>query len=441
MTDQLPLFDHRDPPDQATEDAPVRTFATNPANNVVLEASAGTGKTTVLVSRYVNLLRAGVDPSNILAITFTRQAAAEMRDRIIRELRVSAERTRDDQLRWRELRDRLGEIAISTIDAFCLSLLREFPLEADLDPAFGMADETEVPRLVQQALDRTLAVCGVVAADDINVAMVLARLGAGRVRTGLAHLLERRLVAPAVLQRFLAGAPRDLTARVACQRAAVEMAGVLDRVDGGLARFLADGPVEHPRFAILARDLRQLRALADRDPERVRSTLDRVREYFLTVDGKPRKRLTGFRSDQCRSPEAWRCHTVAARQLAPDVAAALAGFDRDLNVVLARGAQRMFAISVTEYERELAARSVLDFSDVLQRALEDGRVLAEPIPARVALPPRAGRRVSGHQSSPVGAGVAVGAVLGRGIRTRARRPGAAVGVCGWRPQAVDLRLS
>ena len=74
------------------EDAAARVFATDPANNVVLEASAGTGKTSVLVSRYVNLLRAGVDPSNILAITFTRQAAAEMRDRIIRQLRASAAR-------------------------------------------------------------------------------------------------------------------------------------------------------------------------------------------------------------------------------------------------------------------------------------------------------------------------------------------------------------
>jgi ATP-dependent helicase/nuclease subunit A len=384
MTDQLSLFDRADPvgrsPAAVTthetthettlEDAPARRFATNPANNVVLEASAGTGKTTVLVSRYVNLLRAGVDPSNILAITFTRQAAAEMRDRIIRELRVSAERTQDDQRRWRELRDRLGEIAISTIDAFCLSLLREFPLEADLDPGFGMADETEVPRLVQQALDRTLARCGVLAADDVNVAMVLARLGAGRVRTGLAHLLQRRLVAPAALQRFLERGPRDLTAEVACRRAAVEMADVLERVEGGLARFLADGPVDHPRFAILARELRRLRPLADGDPAHVRSTLDRLREYFLTADGKPRKRLTGFRSDQCRSAEAWRSHTAAARERAPDVAAALARFDRDLNLVLAAGARKMFAIALTEYERELAARSVLDFSDVLQRALD-----------------------------------------------------------------------
>ena len=184
---QLPLFGEEEggpgrrarpgPPRRTLQDAPARAFATDPANNVVLEASAGTGKTSVLVSRYVNLLRAGVDPSNILAITFTRQAAAEMRDRIIGQLRRSADGPRAERDRWRALRDRLGDVAVSTIDAFCLSLLREFPLEADLDPGFGMTDETEAPRLVRQALDRTLAVCGAVAADDFAVAMVLARLG------------------------------------------------------------------------------------------------------------------------------------------------------------------------------------------------------------------------------------------------------------------------
>ena len=127
MTRQLPLFGAAGNPPPGPvghgvtlEDAAARAFAIDPANNVVLEASAGTGKTSVLVSRYVNLLRAGVDPSNILAITFTRQAAAEMRDRIIRELRTAVGRSRADQARWRQLRDRLGEIAISTIDAFCL---------------------------------------------------------------------------------------------------------------------------------------------------------------------------------------------------------------------------------------------------------------------------------------------------------------------------------
>ena len=72
-------------------DADARRAAVDPAQNVVLEASAGTGKTRVLVDRYVNLLRAGVDPRHILAMTFTRKAAAEMRERILRTLREAAE--------------------------------------------------------------------------------------------------------------------------------------------------------------------------------------------------------------------------------------------------------------------------------------------------------------------------------------------------------------
>ena len=369
-------------------DAAARAFAVDPANNVVLEASAGTGKTTVLVSRYVNLLRAGVDPSNILAITFTRQAAAEMRDRIIRQLRRSAEGPPADRDRWRGLRDRLGDIAISTIDAFCLSLLREFPLEADLDPGFGMTDETEAPRLVQQALDRTLAVCGALAADDVAVAMVLARLGPGRVRTALAHLLERRLVAPAALQRFLMAGPRGLTADGACRAAAARVARVLAGVDGGLERFLADGPLGHPRFRALARALPGLAEPGRSGPEGPRLVLDRVREYFLTAAGEARRRFAPFRADHCRSPAAWRRHREAARAVAPAVAEALAAFDRDLNVVLARGVQRMFAIAVTEYERELAARSVLDFSGVLARALDLLRRMEEFAQSRYRLESR-----------------------------------------------------
>ncbi len=52
-------------------DSAAREFATDPAHNVVLEASVGTGKTSVLVERYLRLLQAGVAPANILAITFT----------------------------------------------------------------------------------------------------------------------------------------------------------------------------------------------------------------------------------------------------------------------------------------------------------------------------------------------------------------------------------
>ena len=97
---QLPfLFDDEGPgitpggagsaPVPATEplvDQEARDYAVNPAVHVALEASAGTGKTKVLVDRYVNLLRSGVEPRRVLAITFTRKAAAEMRARIVTEL-------------------------------------------------------------------------------------------------------------------------------------------------------------------------------------------------------------------------------------------------------------------------------------------------------------------------------------------------------------------
>src|SRR5262245_24299040 len=105
-------------------DAAARLHAVDPSQNVVLEASAGTGKTRVLVERYVNLLRAGVDPDHILAITFTRKAAAEMRERIVERLREASRLSAADLARWRELKDHLGDIAISTIDAFCLSLVQ-----------------------------------------------------------------------------------------------------------------------------------------------------------------------------------------------------------------------------------------------------------------------------------------------------------------------------
>src|SRR5712692_393840 len=238
-------------------DADARRHATNPAENVVLEASAGTGKTRVLVERYVNLLLAGVEPENILAITFTRKAAAEMRQRILERLR-QASASQIDAARWRDLRERLGDIAISTIDAFCLSLIREFPLEADVDPGFDLADETEIPRLIDEALDSALRIGRRLAQQDDDVAMVFVQLGERRLRAGLAALLDRRLVARDVLRQFVEFGPRGLTPAVACARAADQLRGVLTAIPGGLAEFLADGPLSHPQFAMLASDLARL---------------------------------------------------------------------------------------------------------------------------------------------------------------------------------------
>jgi ATP-dependent helicase/nuclease subunit A len=353
-------------------DETARRFAVDPRYNVVLEASAGTGKTTVLVHRYVNLLRAGVDPANILAITFTRKAATEMRERIIRELRAAAALSAEDRARWASLRDRLGDISISTIDAFCLALLREFPLEADLDPGFDLADETEVPRLIEEALDRSLRIFTALARTESDVALVLAQLGVSRTRAGLESLLQRRLVAWEALDRFLVRGPRDLQAPTVCETAAHGLLRVLERGAGGLEAFLADGPSLHPRYQLFVRDVRRLQRREWTTEAEVRTILDRLSLHFLTQEGEPRKggALHPYNATHYPGDAASKRHRAAVAQLAPEIHAVVRRFARELNAILARGIRRMFAIAQEQYRRTLEARSALDFSDVLERALE-----------------------------------------------------------------------
>ena len=362
-----------------TFDAEARLRAVDPSRNILLEASAGTGKTRVLVERYVNLLLAGVEPEHILAITFTRKAAAEMRQRIVERLKEASRTSQLSAARWKAMRDRLGEIAISTIDAFCLSLIREFPLEADVDPGFDLADPTEIPRLIGEALDRALRIGRHLAQTDADVAMVFVQLRERRLRDGLAALLGRRLVATDVLRRFLDFGPRDLTPEVACRRAAERLADLLTNTPGGLGPLLREGPVGHPQFEMLAADLSSLCAAeaADYSGAEVqaafRMLVDRIRGYFLTQDGKPRK-AKGFgqadvKKEHCVSEAAWKRHRDAVEAIAPAVEQTVRAFRRDLNVILSRGVWRLFQIALSQYRRTLDTHAVLDFSEVLARAV------------------------------------------------------------------------
>ena len=383
--------------DQATTDLRIdardregRLRAIDPRYNVALEASAGTGKTRVLVDRYVNLLRAGVDPSNILAMTFTRKAAAEMRERIIATLRDAAARGEIAPVRWRELRDRTDDIAIGTIDAFCLSLLREFPLEADLDPGFDIADETEVPRLIDESLDRALRTCRSLAREDEHIALVFAQLGDRRARRGLAALVNRRLVAPAVLNRYLQSGPADLTVTVVTTGAADALVGVFTAMSRGLDGFLETGPPE-PLFVLLARDLRHLEsslaAGTPLNPATVQAIYARAREYFLTDDGEPRKRIL-FSKAQFTSDRAWATHRALVVDHAASIKDASDRYRRDLNVLVSRGILRMYRIAETEYRRTLDAHAVLDFADLLQRTLDLLRQMDEFAQSRYRLESR-----------------------------------------------------
>ncbi len=146
--------------------------ATSPATSAWVEANAGTGKTKVLTDRVARLLLAGVRPERILCLTFTKAAAAEMRNRLAGQLgrwaladnaKLDEEITKlidrapeeDERVIARRLFARVldapGGINILTIHAFCQALLKRFPLEAGVAPGFEVLDEGDAATLLSQA--------------------------------------------------------------------------------------------------------------------------------------------------------------------------------------------------------------------------------------------------------------------------------------------------
>src|SRR5512145_2658851 len=110
---------------------------------MLVEAAAGTGKTTSLVGRMVELIAAGRCPiGRLTAVTFTRKAAAELRARFTAALEREADRAGGERARLlREALAHAERCFIGTIHSFCGRLLRERPLEAGVDVAFEEIDE------------------------------------------------------------------------------------------------------------------------------------------------------------------------------------------------------------------------------------------------------------------------------------------------------------
>lgn len=370
-TELLLPFDEPAEPDNLRRDRAARAAASDPRRNVVLEASAGTGKTRVLVDRYLNLLAAGVEPANILAITFTRKAAAEMRERIAARVRQSAALSAPRESRWRQIRERLGEVSISTIDAFCLTLLREFPLEADLDPGFEVADESETLRMREAAIDSTLAVARRMAHKRQDVRLLLSLLDERGLAAALSSLLSNRLAARRAFRRLIGPASADEAAGAAGER----LSALFAARAGGIERFLADAPLWHPRFALAAAELRQLcsnepGSASCVEPGPLALLMEDLARHFLTAAGTPRSRLSPeFPAASFPTRQAYERHRDEVRRLAPDVAAVRTSFRRGLNLVAASGLRRMFYTAEAQYLRRMEEAALVDFTEMLLRAL------------------------------------------------------------------------
>ena len=132
-----------------TDAAARRRIETSLDESLLVEAAAGTGKTTELVRRLVAVVQQGrTTIDRVVAVTFTRKAAGELKLRLRQELDTARDAAADDERAALERAlTHLEEARIGTIHSFCADVLRERPVEARVDPAFRELDDEESRRL------------------------------------------------------------------------------------------------------------------------------------------------------------------------------------------------------------------------------------------------------------------------------------------------------
>jgi len=322
-------------------DAAARERAADPTASVLLQAPAGSGKTTVLVCRYLALLAIAAEPEEILAITFTRKAAAEMRRRVLDALRVArdgatgaprleqpyAERAlANATARGWDLLATPARLRIQTIDAFNHAIVARLPVSAGIGADAEVAQPPEP--LYAEAAQRTLAA----ALEDAELGAALeqllerldndwARLEAllALMLATRAHWLPRMLAAEgpdlvarvqagleAMLRRVLGAAAAQLPAALAaevCELAAYAATGLLRREPAdadalawhGTTAPLAAEPAELPRWRLLAR-------LALTGKGEWRRKLD-LRDGFPPKPSEPKQRMLAWIEAAGRVPE------------------------------------------------------------------------------------------------------------------------------------------
>ncbi len=171
------LFSWAKPDSVLDETRRNQAAAADPGSSAWVSANAGTGKTHVLTMRVLRLLLADTPPERILALTYTKAAAAEMSKRVfdhlagwvtapdaklegkLKELLDRAP-TWDEMQRARQLFaiaiETPGGLKVQTIHAFCERLLQRFPLEAGVAPGFAILDDQERNALLREAIDEVL---------------------------------------------------------------------------------------------------------------------------------------------------------------------------------------------------------------------------------------------------------------------------------------------
>jgi ATP-dependent helicase/nuclease subunit A len=233
-------------PDVSTAPNPEQLAAIEAPGLVFVSAGAGTGKTTVLVERFVRAVcERGLDIDSILVITYTERAAGELRSRIRRRLLEMdrADLARDLDSAW-----------ISTIHGFCHRLLKAHPFEAGVDPGFRVVDDNQSRVLAGEAFQEALTSFCV--DEQPERLRLLATYGARGLRRMLTGVYETLRSAGRELELDVA-APHTLDERIEELREAARCV-VDETANENAARMLE--LLEHPPEAEHLVDLSELAA-------------------------------------------------------------------------------------------------------------------------------------------------------------------------------------
>ncbi len=357
--------------------------------SVWVDASAGTGKTTVLTNRVLSLLLNGTPPARILCLTFTKAAAAEMANRIASRLQEwaampdselhksllaltnahpSEDRRRMARRLFARVLDTPGGMKIQTIHAFCQSLLKRFPLEAGIAPHFDVLDERSAAELLIEAREQVLnrARSGALPALTEALAVVSGHVGEGEFdelmralaaeRARLAHRLARfgdvEALIRAVYARLEVG-PDDTAERICpagCEDAKLDLLGLRLAV-----KALTDSAAKSDR----ERGAEILRWLMATGEVRAAEFDDYCRQY-LTDGGMIRQRLITANAaaaspgvDDILLHEAMRVVDLRDRCNAAVIASA------------SRALLRLGTEMLKSYDERKKSRSLLDYEDLV----------------------------------------------------------------------------
>ncbi|MGD8585710.1 MAG: UvrD-helicase domain-containing protein, partial [Chloroflexota bacterium] len=341
--------------------------------DVVVTAGAGTGKTRTLVARYLSLLAEGTPLRSIVAITFTRKAAREMRNRIREELQrylANTSLTLEERRTWDEIYNLLDAARIGTIHNLCTEMLRAHPAEMGLDPRFDVLDEGQAGVLMRESIDEALAW----AVDDEAVVALFAFLGEWKLRAILERLMKQWPEARAAL----AGLPEPLwpvwEARISepmrrfvddpvVVAGFAELKALAD--EGILARALAQGDR-------LAEPLRNLLALwAEIEAGREKEDWPAVAALLSPLRGD--MKLVGRQATW--APADPKAIIGELRQRYDEQLSDLVGKGLNLNLdqqmaQLMPALARLFSKADGAYEGRKKAQQALDFDDLEMLALE-----------------------------------------------------------------------